>query len=214
MAKPTLESFAQALYDSMLPMQYDEANQDYALAKFLAGIGTGFQQVEDYGRAQGDIPGWASLMDPDLCPPEALGWLAQFVGVTLQPGLSDSAQRAWVKSTDGWFRGTRNAIIAAAQHTLTGQQRVVFRERDGAAHGISASPDYAYVLSIWTYSVETPNPTATLNAILAQKPAGIVLFYNSAVYQDYQNVKTTNATYAVVKSTFSTYNYLALNQPG
>ena len=41
-----------------------------------------------------------------------------------------------------------------------------------------------------------------------------MLFYAASTMQDYQNVKDTNATYAVVKSTFSDYARLAMNQPG
>jgi len=204
MAKPVLASFAQALYDSMTPMQYAEASYDYALAKLLSGIGEAFQQVEDYGRDQGDTPGWAFMLDPDTCPPEALGWLAQFVGVVLQPGLSEADQRARIKATDGWNRGTVGAIKGAAAQYLTGNKTVTLRERDGDP----------YFLTVITYTSQTPNPAQVLAAVTAQKPAGLVLTHNVTPGQDYRNIRDSGMTYAALRSKYATYNGLRADMPG
>jgi hypothetical protein len=154
-------------------------------------------------------------MDVSRCPPEALAWLGQFAGVRIPPALSSvDDQRAWVASTDGFKRGTRDAMVGAAVATLTGNKTLVFRERDGAAHGWPAAPEYAYVLTAYSYASETPNPTATLNALLAQKPGGIVLFYNAVTMQDYAKVTATYATYAAVKAAYRNYASLATDQPG
>jgi hypothetical protein len=52
---------------------------------------------------------------------------------------------------------------------------------------------------------ETPNATTTLNAILAQKPAGIVLNYAAVTGQDYAGLKSKQATYAATKTAYKTY---------
>ena len=67
-----------------------------------------FQDVEDLVRDSpaGD-PGWSELLDLDRCPPEALDWLGQFVGIRIPAGLNDLQSRAWISSTDGFRRGTR-----------------------------------------------------------------------------------------------------------
>lgn len=208
-------TFAGRLYDMLAPLAEQDPTSGWSLLILCNAIGTGYQLVEDWVRDTPDGPGWSLLLDVDRCPPEALPWLAQLAGVRIPAGMTgDANRRAWIKSTDGFSRGTRAALLGAARATLTGAQRLIFRERDGAAHGHPAAPDVAYYLTVYSYASETPNPTATLNAILAQKPGGIVLFYSAVTMQDYQNVKTTNATYAVVKSTFRDYAALAMNQPG
>jgi len=209
-AKPTLKSFAQALYDSMAPMQYDEPTWDYAMAKYLSGVGAMFQVVEDYGRDQqgGAIPGWASLMDPDLCPPEALGWLAQFVGVRLDVGLTVDEQRARIKATDGWKRGTVSAMRGAIAGYLTGSKTFSFRERFDYNNPNVDSP---YYMEVVTYTSETPDPVAAGAALLASKPAGIVLHYVVKAGQDYTSVRTNNATYLAVRNKYSTYQNMLLD---
>jgi hypothetical protein len=90
-----------------------------------------FDQIEGYARDRPDgTPGWAILLDPDLCPAEALPYLAQFVGVKLPEGLTEAQQRFRIKATDGFNRGKPSAIIAAAQQFLTGNKTVIIRERD------------------------------------------------------------------------------------
>ena len=208
------DSFAGRLYDMLEPLAQQDDTAGWSLLILCNAIGTEYQLVEDLVRDTPEGPGWSSLMDVDRCPYDALPWLAQLAGVRIPPSVVDDAERRdWVRSTDGFSRGTASALIAGAKATLTGAQRLVFRERDGAAYG-AGSPDYAYHLTAYSYASETPNPTATLNALLAQKPGGIVLHYHAATMQDYANVKATNATYAVVKSTFRDYAALATNQPG
>jgi hypothetical protein len=209
------EAFAARLYGMLAPLAQQDFDAAWSLLILVNAIGGMYELVEEWVRDTPDGVGWSLLVDLDRCPPEALPWLGQFVGVRIPPALSsDADKRDWVASTDGFNRGTRDALIGAAKATLTGQQRLIFRERDGAAWGDPDPPDVAYHLTTYSYATETPNPTATLNALLAQKPGGIVLHYHAAQMQDYQNVYDTNATYAVVKSTFRDYAALATNQPG
>lgn len=205
---PTLKSFAQSLYDSMAPMQYAEPQTDYALAKFLAGLGEEFQVVDTYGRDYGEMTGWAIMLSPDLAPPEALGWLAQFVGVTLDVGLTVEEQRARIKSADGWRRGTVAAMRGAVAGHLTGSKTFSFRERYDY---LNPNIDAPYHMEIVTYTAETPDPVAALTAIMSQKPAGIVLHYIVKSGQDYQAVRTNNATYLAVRTKYAIYQDMLLD---
>ncbi len=198
----TPETFAARLYALLEPLAQLDADAGWSLLILCNAIGAMFQEVEDWVRDTPAGPGWSLLLDLTRCPDEALGWLAQFVGVRLLPGMSADDQRAFIASTDGWRRGTRASMIGAAQSTLTGAQTVVFRERD---HDPSDSPDYAYYLTAYTYTDQTPDSAATLRALLAQKPGGIVLTYTVADGQDYALLKSSVATYAIVKSTYSDY---------
>jgi hypothetical protein len=204
-------SFAARLYAMLGPLAALDEQVSWSLLIYLNALGQMFQQLEDWLRDQPDAPGWSLLLDLERCPDEALPWLAQFVGVRLLPGSSPADQRARIASTDGMRRGTRAALIGAAQSTLTGTQTVTFRERDGDP---ADKPDYAYYLGVITYTDQTPNPTATLNALLAQKPGGIVLDYRTASGQDYQQVRTDYATYAALKAAYSDYTAVKLDEPG
>lgn len=209
MAMPVLASFAQELYDRLAPLQYDEANQDYALAKLCAAIGEMFQVVEDLSRDGTDLdgkeaPGWSQLLDIDRTPNYALGWLAQFVGVTLRAGLTDAAQRQRIKNTDGWNRGTPAAIVAAAQQFLTGTQTVILRER---------FPD-AYSFQVLTRTSETPSSAQVLAALVEQKPAGLVMLYNTISGNDYQLLITNHSLYSNVFADYATYQGVVNDAPG
>jgi hypothetical protein len=208
------DTFAARLYGMLAPLAQLDPDAGWSLLILHNAIGVMYQLVEDWVRDTADGPGWSLLMDADRCPNEALPWLGQFAGVRVLPGSDADAQRARVKSTDGFRRGTRAALVGAAQATLTGAKTVVFRERDGAEMGYPNPPEVAYCLTVITYTAQTPDPTATLNALIAQKPGGIILQYRTAAGQDYQSVKDGYATYALVASTYHDYIALANDEPG
>jgi hypothetical protein len=201
-AAPVLDSFAQRLYDAMAPLADQDAALGYPLANYCKALGEMFQIVDDYARDQlvnGDwTPGWSQLLDLGRAPTEALAWLAQFVGVVVTTGISDAAQRAQISAVGGWRRGTKDSMLAALQATLTGTKTVVFRERDGDP----------YFLTITSKPAETPNFSASLAALLAQKPAGIVMDYHTLAGQDYSHLNSTYASYSLVFTTYSTYQQL------
>jgi hypothetical protein len=208
------DTYAERLYEMLAPLAQHDPENGWALLIYVNAIATGFQLTEDWVRdTPAGEPGWSLLVDLDRCPPEALGWLAQFVGVRLLPGSSEQEQRDRIASTDGFKRGTRDALIGAAKSTLTGSQTVIFRERDGANMGHPTSPDYAYCLSVITYASQTPDPNATLSALLAQKPGGILMSYRTATGQDYLQLKTNHATYAAVKAAYRDYNAVRTDEP-
>lgn len=201
---PPLDSFADALYDALLPLAWQDAAVGFHLAYFCGSIGTMFQAVADVARDDEDGPGWSAVVDVNRCPDAWLGWLAQFVGVSLVPGTTPDEQRTRILSTDGFRRGTVEAIRSAAQLHLTDSRAVIFTERFGGD---------AYVLAIRTLLLETPDPAVTRADILAAKPAGIVLDYSTQTGQTYDAVNVAYASYAVVIATFDTYEDLRANLP-
>lgn len=208
-----LGAFAQRLYAMLTPLTQQDEDADWSLAILCSAIGSMYELVENWVRDTPDGPGWSLLVDLDRCPDEALPWLAQFVGVRVLPDSTPADQRARIASTDGFKRGTREALIGAARATLTDPGTVVFRERDGANMGHPTAPDYAYCLSVITYDSQTPDPAATLQALLAQKPGGIVLNYRTAPGQDYLTLKTNYATYLAVKTAYVDYAAVRDDEP-
>lgn len=200
----TPETFADRLYDAMAPVAREDATVGWSLLILVNAIGQMFQLVEEWVRDTPDGIGWSLLVDLDRCPPEALPWLAQFAGVRLLPGSSEAEQRTRIASTDGFSRGTPAAMRGAAAATLTGNKTVVFRER---------WQGNAYELNVVTYAAETPNVAATEAALIAQKPAGIVLLYATHAGQDYASLKAGNANYATVNTKYPDYESVKVAQP-
>lgn len=200
---PALESFAALLYDALAPLAILDGEADWHLPKYCGAHGAMFQPVADVARDTPDGPGWSAVVDLDRCPDAWLPWLAQFAGVTVIAGSTPAEMRERIGSTDGFKRGTPEAIRAATQATLTGNRTVTFRERD------SSAADPPYTLEVVTLTGETPDPAATRAAIIAQKPGGIVLNYRTVAGQDWQAVQAK--TWRAAKTTYANWRTLRDN---
>jgi hypothetical protein len=200
---PGLASFAALLYDALAPLATLDGQAEWHLAHYCGAQGAMFQPVADVARDTPAGPGWSAVLDLGRCPDAWLPWLAQFVGVTVIAGSTPNAMRERIASTDGFKRGTPEAIRGAAQATLTGNRTVTFRERD------ANSPDPPYTLEVVTLTGETPNPAATRAAIVAQKPGGIVLNYRTVEGQDWQAVQAK--TWRQARTTYASWRNLRDN---
>lgn len=187
------------LYAALEPVATEDEALGYPLAIYAQALGHLFQEVVDLARDTTALPGWAGLMDPATAPDDALGWLAQFVGVSIPLGTSPADARAAILARTGFERGTPGAIVVAAQRTLTGSRRVLISERYGGD---------PWALGVFTLTSETPSPAATLAAILEQKPAGITLNFATVPGQTYATLLAVG-TYATVNSTYDTYGDVA-----
>lgn len=219
MARPDTTDFQEQLYDAIGPLTYgDSDDNDWALLIYVGAHASMFDQMEEYIRYDDDgTPGWGRLMDIDRTPVEVIPWLAQFKGVQNVPtNLTEQGQRDYVKSTDGFKRGTTDAIIGAAQQTLTGTKTVIVRERDPSVD-TTVGGEGAYGMTVLTYTSETPDSAVVLANILKQKAGGLLLAYSTVTGAIYLLIRTTYATYNDIKtgaSSFLTYTGLRNNVPG
>lgn len=181
----------------------DAASGTYDLLRFVAAVGDLLDVVNVWSRDTDTDPGWGVLMDPDRTPSEALGWLAQFAGANLLVGLDDASQRLRVKDASGTRRGTVAAMVAAAQQWLTGSRQVLIFERDTSA----------YHLKVRTYIGETPDQAKVLAALLAEKPASLVLAYEVTAGATYAQIHAYKATYALLDTGFGRYEDQTLYIP-
>lgn len=188
-------TIAQRAYD-----QFPENLQSDDLEIYVTALGKMFEYMADLMESgpNGEI-GWSALIDIARTPPEALSWLAQFVGVTTVPTLSDAAQRNYILSKPGWKRGSPEGMRIAIQPFLTGEKRVIIAERD-------TSP---YHFSVFTFVNETPNASLVTQAILTQKPAGLFYTYTTTTGGDYAYVAAQYATYATLNTKYLTYQGVA-----
>ncbi len=202
-ARPTVHRVTERAYERvaaiaqndprLTQLEHLDADRDWALLRMLDAMLAPLRQLDAVMGGQGDNEGWEVVMDVDTCPAEHLGWLAQFHGVQLRPGLSDQQQREWVR--DGWGinRGTPAAIRAAVQTTLTGTRNVDIYERAGGA----------YRLLVTTWTSQTPDPAATESALRAAVPAGLVVTFETRVGQNYE--KPAGWTYGNSRDAWPTY---------
>jgi hypothetical protein len=201
MPRPVVSDAAEELYAGLGPWARADTARGLAadrwdLLELCEAAGGRLQPLLDIVRDSDAGPGWSFVVDADRAPEEWLGWAAQFAGKRLQQGLALAEQRARVKSTDGFDRGSPSAIAGAAQQYLTGTKTVYLVERHG-------SP---YRLTITTVAAETPDPAAVLRAVIAQKPAGIVLSAAQTTGANYNALRDTHADYNEIKALYATYS--------
>lgn len=111
-------------------------------------------------------PGWTTILDPTVCPPAWLPWLAALCGVTLIPNSTVDQQRTTIEQLPPQQRCTDAAIAQAVVPTTTGTQTVVV---------IGQAGGNAYAIRVRTLPGETPDPAASAAAALTQKAGGIIM---------------------------------------
>lgn len=203
MARPTVTPTAEEAYAAMGAWAAEDARLDYPLLRFIAATADLLDPIEALVRDRDDQPGWAIVFDPDTAPLEFLDWMGQFLGVTPVLGLPAEARRLRIRETAGFQRGTRASIEGAARQYLTGNRQVLVYEREG-------SP---YRLTVRTYETETPNAPAVRAALMAAKPAGLVLTYEVASGGTYAELATAYPTYPGLDAAFANYREQTLWLP-
>jgi hypothetical protein len=178
-------------------------------ATLCSALATMVDPVSDIVRDQADgTPGYAILFDVDglvrIGRPEWLPWLAQFVGDS-QAVLSTSdvpTRQAIIKTPQNFTRGRPSTIVAAAQNTLTGAKVVLLNQFLGANSN---------AIGITTFTSQTPNPTATVNAIMAVMPAWIVPTISVVAGGDYATLAGSHSTYALMEAAHTHYSDIPTN---
>jgi hypothetical protein len=144
----------------------------------------------------------SELVTPETAEDTWLPWLAQLVGVTLNPALTRAAKVDAIRfASAGWQGGTKAAVAAAARSVLTGTKYVqVFDHSTSAGVGTGGEWDVLLI----TRGSETPDPTAVLTAVVTQKakPAGVTLWHLSyaATWAQIESVYPTWAAWAAAGS--------------
>ena len=157
------------------------ADQDASgeLEGWLAGIGSLLQAIDSLCSDDFDLngdyaPGWSQLLDVNRAPTAALPWLAQFVGVRLNPALRDDIQRFQIENPIGFARGTPAAILAAVTQYLLPGYSATMTERDTSAYhlaisiptaGISGVSTCGSIASEYTACSQLPTAFATCKAL-------------------------------------------------
>jgi hypothetical protein len=212
MAAPVFNSVGQRLYDALGPLRFKDAELDYPLGHYCNAIGVMLSPLNDLVREEhhedGDHPGWAHALDVDAAPIFVLPWLAQFVGVILEPFLNDGTedievwadrQRQRIKTHEAYDRGTVGHLVRGAQEWLTGTKTVYLYERD----------TNAWHMTIVTLIKETPDATAMLENLRREhKAAGLILDHAMVEGWTYAMIDSEYSTYTAIDADFATYTRL------
>lgn len=193
MTRPVVSPTAEEAYAGLVPWNTADENV-WDLLKYVQSITLGLDEINQIVRDTDERPGWSIIMDVDNAPAKYLPWLAQFVGVVVDYGLSEADQRQQIKDTQGFRRGTPASMRAAAQLYLTGSKSVIIDERD-------TSP---YHLRVRTFDSETPDPARVEAALLSEKPAGLVMEYLVTNGLTYDEIAATGKTYNELHDEFAT----------
>lgn len=206
----TSPTFAERLYEQLAPFAaMDELGHTWALCD---GIGAMFQPQEDLAADRPDgLSGYASLLDIDSMDPndddldDKLAYLGQFIGESVQLGLSNQQKIDWIRDIHQWKRGRPATTLAAIAPYLVPGARITVRERDGSA--------WRYTLI--TRTADTLNSTAIAQRIQEQKPGPDIAQYFVRDTADYEWLATPAdsgmTTYDDLKTsgTYLTYGDLA-----
>lgn len=199
MARPVVSELTELLYDTLAPaMTVQDESLDWPLLRYCAVLVEPLEKAFEVAHGE-DVP-WGSILDPDTCPDWALPWLARWVGVVTEEAWDAEEIREAIKIPSGFARGRVESLRNAPKPYLTGSKTVILIEREPSAS--------AYRLYMRTLLTETPDSTAVLNAILRQKPAGIVLDYNTLTQTEYLQIESAYASYAAARTANPTYQDL------
>lgn len=148
------------------------------VADELGTITALLDRIDYTDREDGGAPGESSdLTDPAKADPAWLPWLAQAVGVTLDPTLSVAERRSAIAgASTGFMAGTKQAVAAAAGTELTGTKHAeVYDHRTATGTGTM------WDVLIVTRPSETPSNAAVLAAVSRKgaKPAGVTLWWRA-----------------------------------
>jgi hypothetical protein len=206
MARPEVHEVAEVVYKDLAGNTFGDEDLDWPLLFFIGCLSGMFSDFWNLVQDSSDRAGYEHLLDPDETPAYALSYLGQFAGVSVHPGWTEAETRLAIKSPAGFRRGTVPHMISIVQRFLTGNKRVIVRERQGGA----------WKLQIRTLDSESPDGGSVagdqiiIDALkLESKPAGITLDFESIAGIEYFDLEEDYTTYADIEALGLTYEELS-----
>jgi hypothetical protein len=206
-APPVLGSVAQDLVDGLEAVCALDEQNGYAGALLLAAVASMWQDIDDLIRDTDVAPGWARIVDVDLAPPMAFGWLAQIAGVKLTAGAPEEAQREEIRRVDGQRRGLRSTILSKVAPYITGSTPPLLLERTNP----DVPGDRAYHITLSLVAQQLPGGLSDANGLALQAafrdalPAGLIGHVLLKEHNNYDEVNAANASYNAAKALYADY---------
>lgn len=177
------DTIANEIYTAFLPLVEQYGDEGGMLYDYIFGLSTMLQPIDDLSSdGANNEPGWSQVLDLNRAKDEWLPWMGQWVGyfVTARRPIEDPVvwsdrERARMITRSSHRRGTIEIIKEIAKENLVGAKEVYIRERDGDP----------YVITVVTFSGQTPDPIALEEAVRYQKAAGLIMNFSNNAGQDY-----------------------------
>lgn len=124
----------------------------------------------------------SDLVDPSAADTAWLPWLAQLVGVRIDPNESVATNRDAIRFASSGFRaGSKTAIEKAVRGVLTGSKYAVAMPHSKVNEQGSIVPGTVWDLTLLTRAQESPSSFVVLQAVNKDtlKPAGVKLYHRT-----------------------------------
>lgn len=150
MTEPIYSETLERWYETLpLHVRREDIAQDYALKKWISGIGDQQGELDTLvdrftyiSPEDGEGHRTSDLADPATADQSWLAWLGQFVGVKVDPDLSVSELRLDIANALSGVRvGTKQAIARIAARTLVGSKFVTIYDHSTDA-GVGAGGEW------------------------------------------------------------------------
>ncbi|HEY6731909.1 MAG TPA: hypothetical protein VI039_12915 [Solirubrobacterales bacterium] len=161
------------VYQRMGPFREDDHLTGFQLREACECLCAPYQDVYDLIREREGMKGWTILFDPRLCPEKWLPYLAQFVGVQIQPQMTVAQIRAEIERPTAWRRGEPETIELVAQR---GQDVAEGEEAWIRIRPRTPSAGHTYIRTLLN---ETPDPIRKEAELRAAIPAWELLDYEA-----------------------------------
>lgn len=207
MTRPAVHVAAEQVY-RLLPDFIRSADEvetiDYTALRYVGAASVGLENAAGFLTIvdpDTSVTGTCELVNAAACPRPYLGWLGWLVGVDVSQIADPFVRVAIGNAAATQRRGSKGSIRDAVQRTLTGSQscRVYW----------NLSGTEPYLLTVITFTAQTPDSVATLEAALTDKPAGMDLELQTVDGATYAEIAANFPDYADVKATFLTYTDLS-----
>lgn len=202
MSRPVVHPAAEQAY-RLLPdyLTRDDAGTDYTTLRLVDALTVGHRPILDLltmADPDTSASGSCEIVNAERVPREWLPWLGALLGVDVAAWPVEIARDIVAKSGDARRSGSRNAIKAAVERTLSAP---IPAPRVWA----NFSGTDPYLISIVTNTAQTPDSVAALEAALTEKPAGMVIELQVVDAATWAEVEVTFATWADVEAAFATW---------
>lgn len=206
-------SLGDELYEALAPLVDTYGDNDKHLWIYCHALGYMLKPVDDISKdGPNDEPGWSQIFDLTRAKTEWLPWMGQLVGYPVPkraPNQSiaeyDAAQRERIITRSAHRRGTTQQMVDIIKEHLVGAKRVIVSER---------WDDDAYLIKVWVYGVDIADWSSEaliVQAIKKQKGAGLLLEFGILDEATYDELRSANADYEIVKNKFADYEELLLD---
>jgi hypothetical protein len=206
-------STGEDLFDGTYPAAFADSETDGAWAKLCDALGELLDPIAEVTRPDDGSEPWVVLASPERCPTDWLRVLAQWAGIRRPDVMDEEDLRELIgRGGPGMWRGTRQAMIAAARRFLppgTADHLLYFEERAELGTG----QDRAYCLRVFTYTFVEHDPALVRAALEGAKPAGIILDYQVRRGQAWFMLRERRASWAETNATYGSWHDVRSDQP-